>query len=103
MRGKVVNMLAVTAERPSRQRANMFQKLSHKHKCMLTFYFNRTTHTNFQNYIPVDNMFFLHTDIRSTSILRTIKVHVESNFPFGPPMEVFNHFNAISDTKMQIF
>ena len=33
-------------------------------------------------------MFFLHSDITSTSILRKIEAHIESNFHLGPPIDV---------------
>ena len=47
--------------------------------------------------------FFQHTDIKTASIWRKIEVHVESNLHFGPPIDVYNHFNAINNTKMRLF
>ena len=70
---------------------------------MLTFDFNRKAPTIFQNNISVRNMFFLHTDIKSTSIWRKIEVRVESNFHFGPPIDVSNLLNAITTLKCHYF
>ena len=51
-------------------------------------------HANFQNYIFVHNVFFQHSDVKSTSISCKIEGHIESNFHFSVSIDVFNHFNA---------
>ena len=56
--------------------------------------FRREAHTSFQNYFLVNNVFFQHINIKSTSISRKIKVHIESNFHLSVSMYVFNHYNA---------
>ena len=56
--------------------------------------FSREAHTNFQNYFLYTICFFQHIDVNSTSILRKIKVHIESNFHFSVSIDVFNHYNA---------
>ena len=43
--------------------------------------------------------FFLHTDITSTSNFRRFEAHIESNFHFGPPIDIFNHFKAVNNKK----
>ena len=45
---------------------------------MLRSDFNPKAHTNFQNYFFVHNVLFQHIDVKSTSISRKIKVHIES-------------------------
>ena len=41
-------------------------------------------------------MFFLHNDIKSTSISRKNEFHVESNFHFGPPIDILTYSADIS-------
>ena len=60
-------------------------------------------HLNFQNHLYfVRNLFFQHIDVKSTSISRKIKVHIESNFHFRVSIDVFNHFNA-TNIKIRLF
>ena len=62
---------------------------------MLRSDFSRKTHANFQNYFFVRNVFFfLHIEVKSTSISRKFEVHIESKFPFSVSIDVFNHFKA---------
>ena len=37
--------------------------------------------------------FFQHIDVKSTSISRKIKVHIESNFHLGVSIDVSNHYD----------
>ena len=100
LRGNVVDTLQQPNASTTRE-LTCFKKLSQKHKFMLAFDFNRKTHTLFMNYIFVHSIcYFLHTDITSTSIFRRIEADVESIFHFGPPIDVFDNFNAINNTKM---
>ena len=46
--------------------------------------------------------FFLHTDVKSSSISRKIEVNIKSNFYFGVSIDVFNHFNTINDKNVII-
>ena len=63
---------------------------------MLTSDFRRKVHANFQNCIYVCNIFFfLHTDVKSSSISRKIEVHIKSNFQFCVSID---HFNATKNT-----
>ena len=68
---------------------------------MLRSDLSREAHTNFQNYIVVYNVFFQHIDVKSKSISRKIKVHIESNFHFSVSIDIFNHNNA-TDIKKNI-
>ena len=62
---------------------------------MLRSDFSRETHTNFQNYFFCTQcVFFQYIDVKSTSISRKIKVHIESNFHFSVFVDLFNHCNA---------
>ena len=38
--------------------------------------------------------FFQNIDVKSTPILRKVKVHIESNFHLSVSIDVFNHYNA---------
>ena len=61
---------------------------------MLRSDFRREAHTNFQCYFFVHNVFFQHIDVKSTSISRIIKVHIESKYHLGVSKDVLNHYNA---------
>ena len=61
---------------------------------MLRSDFRREAHTNFQNYFWYTMCFFQHIDVKSTSISRKLKVHIEPNFLLGVSIDVFNHYNA---------
>ena len=70
---------------------------------MLRSDFSREAHTNFQNYFFLYTMCFSqHIDVKSTSISRKIKDHIESNFHFSVSIDVFNHYNA-TPTKIRLF
>ena len=56
--------------------------------------FRREAHMNFQKYFLYTMCFFQHIDVKSTSISRKIKVHIESNFHLSVSIDVFNHYNA---------
>ena len=62
---------------------------------MLRSDFRREAQTNSQNYFFLYTMcFFQHIDVKSTSISRKVKVHIESNFHFSVFIDVFNQYNA---------
>ena len=65
---------------------------------MLTSDFNRKVHANFQNCIYVRNIFFLHTDVKSSSISRKIVVHTTSNSHFCVSIDVFYPFQRNKNT-----
>ena len=44
------------------------------------------THNFPELYFCTQYVYFLHTDIKSTSIWSKMEVHVELNFHFGPPI-----------------
>ena len=46
--------------------------------------------------------FSQHIDVKSTSILRKIEVHIESNFILTGSLDVFNHLNAKKKHKNKI-
>ena len=41
--------------------------------------------------------FFLHSDVKSSSISRKIEVNIKSKFHFGVSIDVFYHFNEINN------
>ena len=56
---------------------------------MLTSDFSRKAHANFQNHILSQCVFFLHIDVKLTSISRKIEVHIESKFHFSVSIDFF--------------
>ena len=69
---------------------------------MLRSDFSHKADVNFQNYLLLCAMcFFLHIDVKSTSISCKIKAHIESKFHFSVSIDAFNHFNA-TDIKNKI-
>ena len=70
---------------------------------MLRSDFSRKAHVNFQNFLFLYAMcFFLHIDVKSTSISCKIEFHIESIFHFSVSIDVFNHFNATDIKKNKI-
>ena len=61
---------------------------------MLRSDFSREAHTNFQDYFLYTMCSLKIIDVKSTSISRKIKVHIESNFHLSVSIDVFNHYNA---------
>ena len=71
---------------------------------MLRSDFRREAHSSFQNYFFLYTMcFFQHIDVKSTSISRKIKVHIESNFHLSISKDVSNHYNATNIKKLVYF
>ena len=70
---------------------------------MLRSDFSRKVYANFQNYFfGVRNVFIQHIDVKLTSILRKIEVHIESNFHFSVFIDAFNHYDA-TNIKIRLF
>ena len=69
---------------------------------MLRFDFRREAHSSFQNYFFYTMCFFQHIDVKSTSISRKIKVHIESNFHLSISKDVFNHYSA-TNIKIRLY
>ena len=68
---------------------------------MLRSDFRREAHSSFQNYFFLYTMcFFQHIHVKSSPILRKIKVHIESNFHLSISKDVFNHYNATNINKI---
>ena len=73
----------------------MFQKASPETLMYAYIRFSsHGTHNLPELYFCAQYVYFLHTDIKPTSIWPKIEVHVESNFHFGPPID-------FSTTSMQ--
>ena len=61
---------------------------------MLRSIFSHKAHANFQNYFFVHNVFFQHIDVKSTSIISKIEVHIDLNFHISVSIDILNHLNA---------
>ena len=68
---------------------------------MLTFDFNRMAHTIFQELYFCTQYFLLHTDINRRQFDVKLKSTL-NRFHFGPPIDVFNHFNAMNNISMRL-
>ena len=67
---------------------------------MLRSDFRREAHTNFQNFFCLYTLcFFQHIEVKSTSISRKSKVHIESYFHLSVFIDVLNHYNATNIKK----
>ena len=66
---------------------------------MLNSDFSCEAHYNFQIFFLYTMCFFQHNDVKSTSISRKVKVHIESNFHLSVSIDGFNHYNATNIKK----
>ena len=69
---------------------------------MLRSDFKREAHTDFQSYFLYTMCVFQYIDVKSTSISRKVKVHIESNFHVSVSIDIVNHYNA-TNIKIRLF